>query len=121
MYNYAIARSNPELIVSAVIILFITEIDEKLHDLLVALCPNWIEGLHTNLVRKDSAQENNVLDQEDFRSEDKTYDEPKNEEVSTFNARLLQMHDEISFKFEQIDLELRHLRSQPSFHEKDQL
>ncbi|KAL3803685.1 hypothetical protein HJC23_003739 [Cyclotella cryptica] len=117
VYNYAIATSDPELIVNAVIILFISDIDEMIHDTLEALCPNWLHGLHRNLVNEASAPKNDENDAEDFGNEVKTRDEPNNDEVSTFHARLLQMEDKMTFKFEQIDLELRHLRFRPGFHE----
>ena len=38
-YNWAIATSNTELIANAVIILFITDIDEMAHGILVAISP----------------------------------------------------------------------------------
>ena len=37
VYNIAIARSNPELIASAVIVLFITNLDEQVCDIVLAV------------------------------------------------------------------------------------
>ena len=41
IYNQAIATTNTELIANAVIILFITDVDEMLFDLLTVINPSW--------------------------------------------------------------------------------
>merc|ERR1712157_431844 len=43
IYNEAIATSNSELISNAVIILFITDLDEMIFDIVVTINPNWIK------------------------------------------------------------------------------
>eukprot|EP00804_Cyclotella_cryptica_P031053 CCRYP_015964-RD/>CCRYP_015964-RD protein AED:0.43 eAED:0.43 QI:317/1/1/1/1/1/6/323/172 len=45
VYNIAIARSNPELIASAVIVLFITDVDEQIYGFIETACPRWLDGL----------------------------------------------------------------------------
>merc|ERR1712087_964408 len=40
-YNWAIATSNTELITNAVIILFITDIDEMVDEIVMAIGPSW--------------------------------------------------------------------------------
>ena len=43
IYNEAIATSNSELISNGVIILFITDLDEMIFDIVVTISPNWIQ------------------------------------------------------------------------------
>lgn len=43
LYNIAIASSNTDLIVNAVILLFINDLDEQFFSLLTSMFPNWVE------------------------------------------------------------------------------
>ena len=43
VYNLALAETDPELIVNAVFLLFINDMDEKFLDLLVSLAPTWVD------------------------------------------------------------------------------
>merc|ERR1712085_49904 len=62
IYNRATATSNTELITNSVIVLFITEIDEKLFELIDSNYPLWIDK-----VKEDSNQEIDIeyRDEED--------------------------------------------------------
>ena len=57
VYNVALAESNTDLIVNAVILLFINDLDEKFLSGLESLVPNWtnrcLEEIQTNLSEKD--------------------------------------------------------------------
>jgi hypothetical protein len=44
-YNLAIARSNTDIIVNSVIILFITHLDEQFFDIIFSLSPKWVGTL----------------------------------------------------------------------------
>ena len=44
VYNMAIATSNTDLVANAVIILFIVDIDEMMHSILVTMNPNWADN-----------------------------------------------------------------------------
>jgi len=43
LYNAALAETNTQMIVNAVILLFINDLDEKTLEVLYALCPKWTE------------------------------------------------------------------------------
>ena len=43
IYNTAIATSNTEIIVNSVVILFVCDVDELFHDILMTINPNWAE------------------------------------------------------------------------------
>jgi len=45
VYNIAIARSNPDIIVNSIIILFITDIDEKIYTLVRVINQGWVKNL----------------------------------------------------------------------------
>jgi hypothetical protein len=49
VYNIATARSNTELVSNAVIILFLTEVDEQFHQVIKVICPKWLDGLTHHL------------------------------------------------------------------------
>lgn len=49
MYNIATARSNTELVSNAVIILFLTDVDEQFHQVIKVICPKWLDGLTHHL------------------------------------------------------------------------
>ena len=45
LYNRAIATTNTQLIVNAVILLFVTDLDEKVYELMLACKPQWVERI----------------------------------------------------------------------------
>jgi hypothetical protein len=45
VYNIAIARSNTDIVVNSVVILFITDIDEQFYRVISTAFPNWLEKL----------------------------------------------------------------------------
>mmetsp|Transcript_33748 Transcript_33748/g.62023 ORF Transcript_33748/g.62023 Transcript_33748/m.62023 type:complete len:561 (+) Transcript_33748:658-2340(+) len=45
VYNLAIARSNPDIIINSIIILFITDIDEKVYKLIRVINQGWVKKL----------------------------------------------------------------------------
>jgi hypothetical protein len=45
VYNIAIARSNTDIVVNSVIILFITDIDEQFYRVIFTATPKWLEKL----------------------------------------------------------------------------
>lgn len=45
VYNRAIARSNTEIATNCVIILYLTDLDERAYRLVTAVCPGWVENL----------------------------------------------------------------------------
>jgi len=45
VYNQAIARSDPDIIINSILILFIAEIDEKFYKLVSVFNPSWVKGL----------------------------------------------------------------------------
>merc|ERR1712157_586219 len=45
LYNVAVSKSNPDIIINSIIILFITEIDEKFYRLLSVFSPSWVKKL----------------------------------------------------------------------------
>jgi len=45
VYNLAIARSNPDIIINSILILFISDIDEKFYKLASVFNPSWVKGL----------------------------------------------------------------------------
>jgi len=58
VYNNAIATSNRELIANAVIILFITDIDEMLLDTLLSINPSWIDDDDDDEEEVDEEEDN---------------------------------------------------------------
>jgi hypothetical protein len=61
-YNLAIARSNTDIVVNAVIVLFITDIDEQFFDVLVVISPQWVETLRYS---SDSHTSSRSIEKED--------------------------------------------------------
>jgi len=53
VYNVAIARSNTEILINVVIILFISEIDEQFFRGIQAASPRWVENLRWKKNNKD--------------------------------------------------------------------
>ncbi|KAL7522270.1 hypothetical protein ACHAWX_006963, partial [Stephanocyclus meneghinianus] len=49
VYNSAIARTNSELVANAVIVLFITDVDEQMYFLLESMTHRWLENLITGI------------------------------------------------------------------------
>jgi hypothetical protein len=45
VYNIAIARSNTDIVVNSVVILFITDLDEQFYRVISTASPNWLEKL----------------------------------------------------------------------------
>jgi len=43
-YNHAIAMSNTEVIINAAVLLFINDVDERVHLLIYTICPDWLES-----------------------------------------------------------------------------
>jgi len=65
VYNNAIATSNRELIANAVIILFITDIDEMLLDTLLSINPSWIDDDEEEEEGDEKEDNDNKGDQEE--------------------------------------------------------
>ena len=60
VYNVAIARSNTEILINVVIILFISEIDEQFFRGIQAASPRWVENLRwkkNNNTKDDDVQD----------------------------------------------------------------
>ena len=60
VYNVAIARSNTEILINVVIILFISEIDEQFFRGIQAASPQWVENLRwkkNNNTKDDDVQD----------------------------------------------------------------
>lgn len=57
VYNWALAESNTDLIVNAVILLFVNDMDEKLLDVMTILYPSWVDDrfdeINENMLKKD--------------------------------------------------------------------
>jgi hypothetical protein len=112
VYNYAIARTNRELVVNAVIILFISDIDEQMFLLLEAMCPNWLNSLESEV--KDQSD-----DMQDIGNKENTDQvEPQNRETEDFHATLRKIQMETNAKLEQMEQKLR-LLSQARGDEED--
>jgi hypothetical protein len=113
VYNYAIARSNRELVINAVIILFISDIDEQMYSLIEAMCPNWLDKLKAD--GKDQSGESEMPEtvNSNSRIERTNVEEkadlgaPHNRETTDFDAKLQKMQLEMDAKLEQLALELR--------------
>ncbi|KAL7479414.1 hypothetical protein ACHAW6_005154 [Cyclotella cf. meneghiniana] len=58
VYNSAIARTNSGLVANAVIILFITDVDEQIFSLLEAMSPPWLENLKATITAQHDEPEN---------------------------------------------------------------
>jgi len=56
-YNYAIATSNTELVANSVIILFITDTDERLYGILESINASWVEGMSCEEERSNEGSE----------------------------------------------------------------
>jgi len=65
VYNNAIATSNRELIANAVIILFITDIDEMLLGTLLSINPSWIDDDEEDKEDDEEEDNDNKVDQEE--------------------------------------------------------
>ena len=59
VYNLAIARSNTDIVVNAVIILFIADIDEQFYMVFSAAFPGWMNNLKQEQENGDCSDENN--------------------------------------------------------------
>ncbi len=57
IYNMAIARSNTDIVVNSVVILFITHIDEQFYMVFLAALPSWVKELRRQLVRTTKVNE----------------------------------------------------------------
>lgn len=78
IYNGAIATSNSELIFNAVIILFLTDLDELVYDIVMAINPHWV-----------SEQEEDVDDSNETQMEAKLKKvENNNSEIKRKNLQL---------------------------------
>ena len=60
VYNVAIARSNTEILINVVIILFISEIDEQFFRGIQAASPRWVENLRWK--KNNNAKDDDVQD-----------------------------------------------------------
>lgn len=67
-YNMALAQSNTDLIVNAVILLFINDLDEKTMDLLRSMVPNWTQKRIEEV--KDFIEKNNTFFDEIHRAQE---------------------------------------------------
>jgi hypothetical protein len=86
VYNMAIARSNRELVINAVIILFVTEIDEQMFLLVEAMFPSWLDVLRADS-KNQSDEEQEAINHRDGHieqtNEEKTdKGEQKNKETT---------------------------------------
>ena len=61
VYNVAIARSNTEILINVVIILFISEIDEQFFRGIQAASPRWVENLRWKKNNKDDDVQDNCM------------------------------------------------------------
>jgi hypothetical protein len=111
VYNYAIARSNRELVINAVIILFISDVDEQMYSLIDAMCPKWLD----NLKAAAEDQSNEMRETVNHRDSDieQTNVEEKADLGASQNRETTELHAKIqnmSMKLEQMELELKSLR-----------
>lgn len=86
-YNRAIALSSTELIVNAVILLFVNDVDEQIYNAVRVICPKWVarlgeeaDELSARLVDKQVENDNKKKD------EDKNEDEEANVEETFYPA-----------------------------------
>lgn len=75
-YNLALATTNTELIVNAVILLFINDLDEQLMDALGALVPDWVDE------RVEEAKNNLRLKQTQTEKQNQDQHQAQNQTVS---------------------------------------
>jgi hypothetical protein len=111
VYNYAIARSNRELVINAVIILFISDIDEQMFSLIEAMCPDWLDNL--TAAAKDQSDE--MRETVNHRNSDveQTNVEEKADQGESHNRESTELYAKVqimSIKLEQMELELKSLR-----------
>ena len=66
IYNNAIATKNTELIENAVIVLFITDLDEMLHYVLKAINSSWVTRKEENNKEKDQDDRLDLLTSENM-------------------------------------------------------
>lgn len=85
IYNKAIATSNTEIIYNSVIILFVTEMDEKYLEVLVAINSDWVDQIDKQLEMKP---DNNNDKEEDEESRTSTSVCTKSEEVEKLKRQL---------------------------------
>ena len=101
VYNVAIARSNTEILINVVIILFISEIDEQFFRGIQAASPRWVENLrwkknantkdddvqdrlHELNARLQNAEQNTVVS---ITNEDQEHNSPQDSVSSPSNTR----------------------------------
>jgi hypothetical protein len=111
VYSYAIVRSNRDLVINAVVVLFITDIDEQMYSLIDAMCPNWLDNL-----KADSEDESDGMP-ETVNHHDSDIEQTNVEEATDQggpqNRKSTELHTKIqimSIKLEQMELELKSLR-----------
>ena len=63
IFNTALANTNPDLIMNAVILLFINDIDEQLLGLLQSLAPAWLERRYGEIRKNMSERKNDSNDE----------------------------------------------------------
>eukprot|EP00581_Thalassiosira_minuscula_P030696 CAMPEP_0183787800 /NCGR_PEP_ID=MMETSP0739-20130205/67730_1 /TAXON_ID=385413 /ORGANISM="Thalassiosira miniscula, Strain CCMP1093" /LENGTH=164 /DNA_ID=CAMNT_0026031893 /DNA_START=439 /DNA_END=933 /DNA_ORIENTATION=+ len=60
IYNRTVTTSNTELIINSVVILFITDTDEKLFGVLMAMNPLWVDNMSRQINEKCDDNDNDV-------------------------------------------------------------
>lgn len=63
IYNAAIATSNTEIIMNSVVILFITDVDELVYDILTVINPDWVETMSPEV--KEESEDKPVSHEQD--------------------------------------------------------
>ena len=80
-YNIAIGQSNNDLLVNAVILLFINDLDEQVSELLEKMFPSWhekiLEGVKENLIKQEKALNPSYQEKESSEEKEGNEDEAK--------------------------------------------
>jgi hypothetical protein len=88
-YNLAIARSNTDVVVNSVIILFINDLDEQFFGIITSLSPKWVEML------KYSSDYEIIQSEDSSHSEDMTMSVEESRGGTERKIDELQVKDEI--------------------------
>jgi hypothetical protein len=92
VYNIATARSNTELVSNAVIILFLTDVDEQFHQVIKVICPKWLDGLTRHVYSLHPQYTGTEEERRNEENHDVAEDATVNENTYSFSEVCAKLH-----------------------------
>jgi len=99
LYNYATAMSSTDILINSVVIIFLTDLDEKLYQTLKHCYPRWVDNLQLTLGEIEILEysiQTSFSSNEEFRDQDEISISHLEPALETKNTQIIEMKTSIS-------------------------